>query len=108
MLANMNKLATVDLVIIPVSEIEKAGLSIVATRPNAGPESLKQLHRDISDLDLDSLKKVAEIVQRLLSMGQEKRITMSACRAMLQKAIAEEKFSAADLDPGISRKLVAA
>jgi len=108
MLANMNKLATVDLVIIPVTEIENAGLSIVATRPSAGPESLKQLHRDISDLDLESLKKVEEIVQRMLSMGQEKRITMSVCREMLKKAIAEKKFSAAELDPAISKKLVAA
>lgn len=105
MLANMNKLATVDLVIIPMGEIEKAGLNIVPTLPTAGPESLKTLHRDIADLDLDSLKKVAEIVQRILSLGQGKRITMSDSRKMLEKAIADQKFAAAELHQDISRKL---
>lgn len=104
-LAAGNKLATTDLVVIPIHSVESVGLSIVPTEPTLGPASLKPLHRDIADLDLDGLKKVAEIVQLLLIDKKEERLTLSECRAMLKKAIADKMIDQSELHEDIVRKL---
>ncbi|MFC5548160.1 hypothetical protein [Massilia aerilata] len=105
MLAAMNKLATVSLVEIPVKEIEEAGLQLVESVPKVGPESMKLLHRDIADLDLNTLHTVAKIIQRHLAEKKDKRITMSQCRDILKKAIADERFPISQLHADISKKL---
>jgi hypothetical protein len=104
-LAAGDKLATTDLVVIPIQNVENAGLSIISTEPKVGPVSLKPLHRDIADLDLDSLKKVAEIVQQILIDKKEERLTLSECRLMLEKAIADNIFDKSELNGDIVKKL---
>lgn len=99
MLAAMNKLATVDLVILPVSEVENAGLKIVETLPKVCPELLKHLHRDIQDLDLDSLKIVAQIIQRNISVNNTERMIRSQCKSILTDAIQKNLINASELNP---------
>lgn len=106
-LAAANKLATTDLVVIPTKVVEDAGLSIIFTEPKVGPASLKSMHRDIADLDLDGLKKVAEIVQQMLIDKKDERFTLSQCRELLEQAIAAKKFDKSELHEDIARKLKA-
>jgi hypothetical protein len=105
MLAATTKLATIDLVVIPLVEVDGAGLTVASNRSELGPESLKSLHRDISNLDLDSLKKVAQIVQAHLAAGNSKRITRSECKEILQNAIAGKIFDRDELHQDLSSKL---
>lgn len=105
-LAAMNKLATVDLVVLPIEEVQGAGLTVVTTFPTVGPESLKPLHRDISDLDLDSLKVVAQIIQGHILGNKTERLTRETCKKMLQNAIQNNVFSSAELHDDIVKHLV--
>ncbi|OON61195.1 hypothetical protein B0920_19985 [Massilia sp. KIM] len=105
MLAATNKPATIDFVEIPLSVVQEAGLKVVESLPTVGPEALKSRHRDIADLDLDSLQTVAKIIQRLLSEDKAKRLTAGQCKTMLKQAIANNRFSANELAEGISSKL---
>jgi hypothetical protein len=108
MLAAMNKLATVDLVILPIEEVQEAGLKVVSTLSKIGPESLKPLHRDIHDLDLDSLKVVAQIIQGHIVDNKTERLTRETCKKMLQGAILGKVFSVTELHEDIAKHLVAA
>ncbi|WP_283149746.1 hypothetical protein [Silvimonas soli] len=108
MLAAMNKLATVDFVILPIAEIQDAGLKVVSTLPTLGPESLKALHRDIHDLDLDSLKVVAQIIQEHIVNKKAVRLTRDACKRMLLGAIQSNEFSADELHADIAKNLAVA
>lgn len=105
MLAAMNKLATVDLVILPIGEITEAGLKVVSTLPKFGPERLKPLHRDIHDLDLDSLKVVAQIIQKHIANSKTVRLTRETCKKMLQGAIEGELFCITELHEDIAKYL---
>lgn len=107
MLAAMNKLATVDLVILPIDEVQGAGLKVVTTSPKVGPESLKPLHRDIHDLDLDSLKVVALMIQGHILGNKIERLTRETCKKMLQGAVQDRVFSATELHEDIAKYLVA-
>lgn len=105
MLASMNKLATVDLVILPIGDVQEAGLNVVTTLPKVGPESLKPLHRDIHDLDLDSLKVVAQIIQRHIVGSKTVRLTREKCKEILKSAIQNKVFSVTDLHADIAKHL---
>ena len=105
MLAAMNKLATVDLVILAIGDVQEAGLKFVTTLPNVGPESLKPLHRDIYDLDLDSLKVVAQIIQEHIVGSKTERLTRETCKQILKNAIQNKVFSATDLHADIAKHL---
>lgn len=108
MLAAMNKLATVDLVILPIEEVQEAGLKVIATPPKVGPEKLKPLHRDIHDLDLDSLKAVAQIIQGHIVSNKTERLTRETCKKMLQGAIQNNVFSSSELHDDIAKYLATA
>ncbi|WP_146115097.1 hypothetical protein [Malikia spinosa] len=108
MLAAMNKLATVDLVILPITEIQEAGLKVATTLPKSGPESLRPLHRDIHDLDLDSLKVIAQIIQRHIMEKKSERLTREACKKILQGAIHKNLLSATELHEDIAKHMAAA
>lgn len=108
MLAAMNKLATVDLVILPVEEVQAAGLTIATTLPKVGPISLKPLHRDIQDLDLDSLKVVAQIIQNHIVNKKTVRLTRETCKKMLHGAITNQLFDVAELHSDIAKNFVTA
>lgn len=105
MLAAMNKLASVDLIEIPVAEIESAGLKIVESIPTVGPAVLKNRHRDIAELDIDDLHTVAKIVQGHIIEKKCKRLTLAQCKAILEEAVAARKFSPDELHIDISKKL---
>ena len=105
MLAAMNKLATIDLVILPIGDVREAGLKVVTTLPKTGPESLRPLHRDIHDLDLDSLKVVAQIIQEHIVGSKTERLTRETCKQILESAIRNNVFGAADLHADIAKHL---
>lgn len=104
-LAAQNKLDTTDIVVLPLDEIEQAGLNVIASIPKVGPETLKPLHRDIADLDLESLGTVARIVQRHLAAGLDSRLTRAKCKEMLELAIGSHQFSRDELHADISKYL---
>lgn len=109
MLAAMNKLATVDLVVLSVADLSSAGLNVVATSPKVGPSALKPLHRDIKDLNLDSLKVVAEIVRCCINnKAKVERLTLSQCRSILEGAVNSGEIRLDELHEDIRRKLFVA
>lgn len=107
LLAAMNKIATIDLIIIPEEQIMAAGLRLAATPAENGENRFKHLHRDICDLDLDSLKVIAKIIQTYIATDKIERLTLLTCKNILTTAIKNQLLDVHDLDPGIAKKLTA-
>lgn len=105
MLAAMSKPAAIDFVEFTVDEIKNHGFTIRETPSDAVPEQLKNLHRDICGLDLDSLKLFAQLIQDKIITKQYKRITVSEFKGILNNAIASGAFEKSDLNADLSRKI---
>ena len=105
MLAAMSKPAAIDFVEFTVDEIKNHGFTIRETPSDAVPEQLKNLHRDICGLDLDSLKLFAQLIQHKINTKQNKKITKSEFKGILNNAIASGAFEKSDLNADLSRKI---
>jgi hypothetical protein len=109
LLASTEKISAIDVLVIPLDQVHEAGLTVRETAAQGGPPSMRPLHRDIADLDLDNLKLVAGIVQRnIIAAEAEKkklRLTEGDCKKILRAAIDSQRIQPSELHPKLSAEL---
>jgi len=98
-------LDTIDIVLLKKSEVEAAKLNLVATPGRTLIADLKDRHRDITDLDYESLGVVASLIVAKIRDGAVKRYTKGDLTRLLKAALAMKRVTLADLSPNLSKKL---
>ena len=102
--ANDN-LDTVDVVIIDEGFFSESGLTVIQTDGNTRCKELVNWHRDLVELDANTLSILASKVAYLVSKGESKRITLAELKRLLSEAIDSGKLEYSKLSPNVQKKL---
>lgn len=105
LVANQDRLETIDIVILDEKSLEDYNINIVASPGNTPVYSLINTHRDISDLTYTELGTVKDhIVERIRSQ-KIIRYTASSLKNLLVEAIEEGLVKKEDLKESVQKKV---
>jgi hypothetical protein len=88
-----------DLVWIDEAAIQNIPLRIVATEGDTPAQLLRDRHRDVADIDLTGLYKLAEDVAKAVNGTQTKRWTKAEVRKILKTAAAAKSLNIEGVSP---------
>ena len=97
MASQFDHLDTIDVIVLDDSELEKAGLNIVATPGNTPIRRLADFHRDIAALTYRTLGVVADFTTRCFQQQNVRRFTRGQLISLLKGAIGQGDIAQSDL-----------
>lgn len=103
--ASLQRVETIDITVLDEGELIKNGLTLVQTPGVTGALQFVGLHRDISGLTVDELKKVAVIVQESIINKKCVRVNERGMKDILNAAITANVVNKKDLSEGLAKSL---
>lgn len=103
LLASLEKVDTIHIVILNLDEVVKNELIIEETDGKTAAKLLVNLHRDISKLSIDELKKVASLVRKNIVDGKCERINERTFKQILNDAVSSNLIDKLDLPFGLAK-----
>jgi len=97
LLGTLQQVAAVDIVILNTEDIDAQGLVLSKTEGDTVATSLRTSHRDIIEISINELLKVAEIVKNTIISGKYERINVRKFKELLETAVASDLIKAEDL-----------
>jgi len=105
LLASQTRIDKLDLIRLNQSEVESRNLLLVATPGNTAAEKYSNNHLDISNLDLDSLRSVAELVKQEVLNERSERISKAKFIELLLKGIEDGDVNEKALSAEVIKEL---
>lgn len=101
-------ISSIDYILISSEELSKNGLSIKKSTEDAdtAAESLKNLHRNIVDLDYEKLGKVQDIIVDGVKNGSKARKTQADLWPILKKGIMDGIVNTNELSSDLQKKAI--
>ena len=97
MASQFDHLDTIDIIVLDESELERAGLRIVATPGNTPIKRLADFHRDITALTYRTLGLVADFTAKCFQQRSVRRFTRGQLISLLKGAIHQGDIVHTDL-----------
>lgn len=105
LVANQDHLDTIDIVILEESSLLEYNLNIVASPGDTPVESLKDAHRDISELTFTKLGEVKDHIVERIRNQKLKRYTVGSLKKLLKKSIEQGLLKKEDLKEFVQQKI---
>jgi len=105
LVANQDHLDTIDIVILEESSLLEYNLNIVASPGDTPVESLKNAHRDISELTFTKLGEVKDHIVERIRNQKLKRYTVGSLKKLLKKSIEQGLLKKDDLKESVQQKI---
>jgi len=105
MASNFTGLDTIDILIMETASLKDKGLKFEDNDGETHYTDYANKHRDIIDLNSQSLSTVAESINETIKDSGNHRFTLPRLKAILQKGIEDGKIQADDLNESVRNKL---
>lgn len=103
--SNFEKPDSIDVLVIESADLEKCGLEVKKSPGMTKYKEFSDRHRDIINLEYNSLGVVAGVVIESIGRLYNERIRSAEIKKILHKGLEEGKIDRADLHPKLQEKL---
>lgn len=103
--AGQDYLEAIDVIILDERHFVKCQINQESTEGRTPVNDLKNIHKDLCNLDFWTLGMVAENIVESFKTDKVKRYTISKLKDILKKAIEQNRLQVGDLNENIQRKL---
>jgi len=85
--SNQDHIETIDVILLNDSELREQGITIIASSGNTPIESLRNIHRDLTELTFSKLGIIKEHIVERIRNEKLKRFTKGKLKKLLKDAI---------------------
>ncbi|MHA1789462.1 MAG: hypothetical protein ACTSXT_09565 [Candidatus Helarchaeota archaeon] len=103
--SNLDHIETIDVVILNDSVLHNFGIKIIASTGNTPIESLREFHRDLSELTFSKIGHIKDHIVERIRNNKLKRFTRGKLIKLLKEAIDKGLLELEDLNDSIRNKL---
>ncbi len=103
--SNLDHIETIDVVILNDQKLQEFGIKIITSKGNTPIESLKEIHRDLSELTFSKLGNVKDHIVERIRNDRIKRFTKGNLKKILKRAIEKGFLELDDLNESVRNKI---
>lgn len=103
--SNLDHIETIDVVILNDEKLQEFGIKIITSMGNTPIESLKEIHRDLSELTFSKLGHIKDHIVERIRNDKIKRFTKGDLKKLLKKAIEKGFLELDDLNESVRSKI---
>ena len=103
--SNLDYIETIDVVILNDEKLQEYGIKIITSMGNTPIDSLKEIHRDLSELTFSKLGHIKDHIVERIRNDKIKRFTKGSLRKILKKAIEKGFLELDDLNESVRSKI---
>jgi hypothetical protein len=103
--SSLEHIETIDIVVLTTESLREYDISIIASSGNTPIESLKEIHRDLSELTFSKLGHIKEHIVERIRNDNLKRYTKGKLKKILLEAIDKGILEFKDLNNSVRNKL---
>lgn len=103
--SNQDHIETIDVVILSDIELSNQGITIIASSGNTPIESLRDIHRDLTQLTYSKLGVIKDHIVERIRNDKLKRYTKGQLKKILKNAIEQGLLELDDLKDSLRKKL---
>jgi len=103
--SNLDHIETIDVVILNDEKLKEYGIKIITSMGNTPIDSLKEIHRDLSELTFSKLGHIKDHIVERIRNDKIKRYTKGNLKKILKKAIDKGFLELDDLNESVRSKI---
>ncbi len=103
--SNLDHIETIDIVILNDEVLQESGIKIITSKGNTPIESLKEIHRDLSELTFSKLGNVKDHIVERIRNDKLRRFTKGKLKKILRDAIEKGFLELDDLNESVRNKI---
>lgn len=104
--AGLQHIETIDIVVLSTNSLQDYNINIITSTGNTPIESLKEIHRDLSELTYSKLGYIKDHIVERIRKDKLKRYTKGQLKKMLLDAIDKGVLKLEDLHDSVKSKLM--